>query len=190
MKAFLRVFLAAAGRALFASQARSVDGQRNGFVIGGGIGVGSTNYKLELQSIYGSGQSDWENKLSYMTDFKFGLGLSRNVEVVLTSKMSWFDIEGLTFASGITGLETNIYLQTIGVYFSGGLGVATLSDPFEDKPETWSGIGAFGGMGYEFASHYALEFNAIYGLPDREESGATLVFENLVARILFVVTAY
>ena len=49
-----------------------------------------------------------------------------------------------------------------GLFISGGLGLSTLSAPFETDVESSNGFGVFGGAGYEFASHWNVAADIFY----------------------------
>ncbi|OGC87987.1 MAG: hypothetical protein A2142_02080 [candidate division Zixibacteria bacterium RBG_16_48_11] len=126
-----------------------------------------------------------------MTDLKIGYAPTEQVEIYYSSKVSWFSVgdgDAVIFAYGFGSAAISYYFQPQSptFYVSGGLGVATLSDPFEDDPETSSGFGLFAGGGYEFARHYAVEFDLMYGLP--KDQGIT--FKGFVPRLVFVATAF
>ncbi len=171
------------------STAFGFDGVRKGFVLGGGVGMGLSSYTISI----GSFDSDRENRFSFMTDFKIGYAPTNQVEVVYSSKGVWFKGDGnvlntLTFLHSLSTASVNYYLKPEGPTFflSGGLGLASLSDPFENNPENWTGFGFYVGGGYEFVKHYGVAFDLMYGLP--EDSGVT--FNGLTPRVVFVATAF
>ena len=160
------------------------NGVRKGFILGGGIGLGMTSFKEELGSL----STDWSSNFAFMTDFKIGYAPTNQVEVVYSSKGSWWGESGVTFLHGYHTAAVNYFIapQTPSFYVTGGLGFSTLSAPFEANTSTDVGFGIFAGGGYEFAPHYALEFNLAYGAPG--DSGAR--FKGLVPRVTFVATAF
>src|SRR3989304_3139111 len=116
----------------------SFDGQRKGFVLGGGLGIGLTSYVIDV----GGFQSDRQNKFSFMTDFKIGYAPTNQVEVVYASKGSWWGESGVTLLNGYGTAAVNYFIapQTPSFYVTGGVGFATLGAPFEGNttPDTRS----------------------------------------------------
>ena len=182
-----RIALVLAGILLFASavQVRAFDGQRKGFILGGGLGLGVTSYTIDSDFF---GESDRFNEFSFMTDFKIGYAPSEQVEIYYSSKGSWWGEDGITFlhSYGTAAISYYFLPQSPSFYISGGLGFSSLSAPFEDNTDTDIGFGIFFGGGYEFVRHFAVEADLMYGQP--QESGFT--FKGFVPRIVFVATAF
>jgi hypothetical protein len=164
---------------LMAVGAAAFDGQRRGFILGGGLGFGMTSF---TQTIEGGGisiTSDRENEGAFMTDFRIGWGANEQTEIYYASKVSWFGItnvndDDVTIANGIGGIGfTHSLKYDVPTWFvTGGIGLATWSLPLEDNaPDAWNGFGLFAGMGYEFSKHYCFEFDLIYGNPGDSDGG-------------------
>jgi len=176
-----RIALVLAGILLFASavQVRAFDGQRKGFILGGGLGLGMSTYSAEGSPRF--------TEFALMTDFKIGYAPSEQVEVFYSSKVSWFEESGTIFSHGLGSVAVNYFLNPEQpFYLSGGVGFSNLSDPFESNSETWWGVGFFGGAGYEFSRHYAVQFDLMVGFP--QESGFTFNF--ITPRVLVIATAF
>jgi opacity protein-like surface antigen len=162
----------------FAVGANAFDGQKKGFILGGGLGFGMTSF---TQSFEGGGisiTSDRENKGAFGTDFRIGWGVNERTAVYYTGKISWFGIdngygESVTIADGIHGLGvTHSFRAWVPTWFvTGGLALATWSAPFETNSGTWNGFGFYVGTGYEFSKHYGVEFDVVYGNPGDSEGG-------------------
>ena len=173
------------------------DGVRKGFVLGGGLGFGLSSYTVKLSDPFVSIESDRENRFSFMTDFKIGYAPTNQVEIVYSNKSAWFKGDGyvlntLTFLHGLSTASVNYYLKPEGPTFflSGGLGLASLSDPFENNPESWYGFGFYVGGGYEIIKHYAVVFDLMYGIPSDTQFGVEATYKGLTPRVTFVATAF
>jgi hypothetical protein len=158
--------------------ATAFDGQKKGFLLGGGLGAGMISYTQTME--YGglSVTSDRENKGSFNTDFKIGWGINEQTEIFYTSKVTWFRVDNpigddVTFADGLYGIGGAYSFRAwIPTWFvTGGLALSTWTAPFEENSSTWSGLGFYLGTGYEFSRHYNVEFDVIYGNPGDSEAG-------------------
>ncbi len=173
-----RVLLVAALVGIMAVGAAAFDGQKKGFLLGGGLGAGMISYTQTVE--YGglSITSDRENKGAFNTDFKIGWGINEKTEIFYTSKVTWFGVDNpigdnVTFADGLYGIGVaHSFRAWIPTWFvTGGLAMSTWTAPFESNSNTWSGLGLYLGTGYEFARHYNVEFDVIYGNPGDSEGG-------------------
>jgi hypothetical protein len=169
-----------------AVQVWAFDGQRKGFILGGGLGLGMTSYKFES----GPFQTDTENQFSFMTEFKIGYAPTEQVEVFYASKVSWFNdaLDNVIVANGLGLAAVSYYFlpQTPTWFVTGGLGFSTASAPFEESSRTYVGFGVSVGGGYEFARHFAVEFDLMYSAP--EDEGVT--FKGFVPRVVVTATAF
>jgi len=151
--------------------ARDLKAQRSGFIIGFGIGAGVTWF-----SVPGSG-SDGEAGLA--TDFKIGAQVSQSVQVYYLGRTNWFKpraFEAKTsnrtlslrrrgsfvVAAGISAIGVTYVLPSAPVHLSGGVGLATWID-FGGGAVSFSGPGLTGGVGWEFADLWLLDFALTYG---------------------------
>jgi hypothetical protein len=192
-----RMFVVAVLVAVMAVGATAFDGQRKGFLLGGGLGAGMITYTQTLE--YGglSITSDRENKGAFNTDFKIGYGINERTEVYYTSKVTWFGMDnsvgdGVTIADGLYGIGVSHSLKSWipTWYLTGGLALATWSAPFEENSDTWSGLGFYLGAGYEFSRHYSFEVDVIYGNPGDSEAGIEASTRSTAFRATFNALAY
>ena len=168
---------------VLAPYSQAFDGQRQGFILGGGLGVGLTTYTYSASGA----SSDRFNEVGFMTDFKIGYAPNEQVEIYYSNKLSWFDEGGAVLAHGVGSAAVNYYLQPqMPWYISGGVGLGSVTAPFEENSEYWVGFGFFGGVGYEFSRHFAVEFDMMLGFPG--ESGIT--FNGINPRVVIVGTAF
>jgi hypothetical protein len=159
------------------------DGQRKGFILGGGAGLAHTSFTQEVSVDYWgyheSVESDRENKVGVATDFKIGYAWDNSWAIYYTSKVSWFGMENtygkdVTIASGQGAAAVTHWFkpQVPSWFVAGGLGYSTWSLPFEDNaPDTWIGPGLFMGGGYEFSRHWSFEGYLAWGKPKDTEWG-------------------
>jgi hypothetical protein len=165
------------------TQAHAFDGQRKGFLLGGGLGLGFTSFSQEVAvSFWGyheSVKSDRENKVGVISDFKIGYAPDNSWAIYYTSKVSWFGMENalgnnVTVANGLGAAAVSYWFkpQAPSPFIAGGIGYSTWSLPFEDDPpDTWTGPGFFVGGGYEFSRHWSIEGYLSWGKPKHEEFG-------------------
>ena len=164
------------------TNANAFDGKRKGFFLGGGLGPGFTSLKetITYSGLFdgeSSESSEWESKFGLMTYFKIGYAPSDIVEIHYTNKISWFGDkvyffgdsmgEDVTMASGLSTLGMTYYFkpEAPSYFITGGIGFSTLSLPFESHSEIKIGGGLFAGAGYEFARHFNVELDLIWGKP-------------------------
>ncbi len=164
------------------------DGQRKGFILGGGLGLGMTSFQEEL----GGFKFDRVNKLALMTDFKIGYAPNEQWEIYYSDKSSWFDVDGTIALHGLGTASINYYLKPLAptFYLSGGLGLATISTPFENNTDTDIGVGFFAGAGYEFVRHFAVQFDFMFGMPQESSGGVDYTFTGLTPRVSVIATAF
>lgn len=138
----------------------SFDGERKGFILGGGIGAGYLSNSSSYESY-----SSTDNRGVFLTNFKIGYAPSNTLEVYYISKVSWWSKTDITYALGVSAIAVTFYTDSeteTGLSISGGLGLSALSAPFETDVESSSGFGVFGGAGYEFANHWTVELDVLY----------------------------
>ncbi len=192
MKKFLLVLVLS----LFVvSSAFGFNGVRKGFVLGGGLGLGMTSFKEELGSL----QFNRENKFSFMTDFKIGYAPTNQVEIVYTSKDAWFSAgdstSSTTFLHGVSTASVNYYLKPEGptFYVGGGIGVSSISAPFDKNAFSFDnalGLGIYASGGYEFAKHFAVAVDLMYGQPKDTQLGVDYTFKGFTPRVSVIATAF
>jgi len=131
----------------------SFDGERKGFILGGGIGAGFLS------------NSEIENRAVFVTNFKIGYAPSNTLEIYYLSNVSWWGVDDITFTSGLSAIAATFYLDNTtetGWFVTGGLGLSAFSAPFEPDLESSSGFGLIAGGGYEFSSHWNVELDLKY----------------------------
>ena len=121
--------------------------QRRGFIFGFGLGAGVTS------STQGGG-AEW----GLATDLKIGSQVSKSVQVYYLGRTNW-----TAEIPGISALGVTYVLPSAPVHISGGLGLATLWDFNYQGPSV--GFGVTGGVGWEFADRWLLDFAVTNGGP-------------------------
>ena len=160
-----------------APSAGAFDGDRKGFVLGGGIGGGAASLEQEITGTL-SGSGAKETKGTFVTDFRIGGAFNENWMLYYDNQVWWGSAEfksgTQTFALGI-GLVGLSYYFTAGApswYLVGSVGVSTFGP--SDDYGAQSGFGISGGAGYEFAPHWSAEAVIGWGNPKEESGGSTL----------------
>lgn len=176
---------------------QAFDGHRQGFFVGGGVGFGLSSF---TQKLSGNDEltSDRSNKPALQTDLKAGSGMRDNLQIFYALKISWLKMknvfgDNVTVSSGIHSLGATYYLRpdAPSYYLTGGLGVAYWTLPFEDDaPDTWYGIGIYGGAGYEFKRHYSVEINLGYGHPQKTQNNIKASANVISIQAVFGAMAY
>lgn len=139
---------------VLSSQLLAFDGQRKGFILGGGIGGGYLHYTEPFLGL---------NKFAVATNFKIGYAPSNTLEIYYINSASWFAFADTTFIIGVSGVGLTKYLNPNGTGFfvCGGIGVSVLQ-ALESGAHSTTGAGFLGGVGYEFAKHWNLQADVAY----------------------------
>jgi hypothetical protein len=138
--------------------ARDLFAQRRGFIFGFGLGAGVTSATR--------GASEWSG-WGLATDLKIGAQASKSVQVYYLGRTNWFTETDLV-AAGISAVGVTYVLPTAPVHISGGLGLATflpLCVECSNSTPNGVGLGLTGGVGWEFADPWLLDFAVTYGTP-------------------------
>ncbi|HBC47605.1 MAG TPA: hypothetical protein DEO84_07760 [candidate division Zixibacteria bacterium] len=194
-KWFLPIILAVILEMSVAAQA--FDGQRKGFIIGGGLGMGLSSYAQSFETNRHRYIIDRIDKGALISDFKVGYAPTKRIEIYYTSKFSWFRMtnaigDNVIVADGISGLGVSRYFRsTIPAWFlSGGIAMSTWSLPFEGNSSAWRGFGFYVGGGYEFTRHLDVEANLIWARPNLTENGVKATTYSLSWKFTLNVLAY
>jgi len=144
------------------------DGERKGFIIGGGAGFGYLPKSICLKGTvkpFCPFPSVIEYKGVFLTNFKIGYAPSNTLEIFYINKSSWWIVSDITFLSGLSAVAFTAYFDNtldFGWFVSSGIGLSSLSAPFESGIKSNSGFGLFLGGGYEFSAHWNIEVNLLY----------------------------
>ncbi len=142
------------------------NGQKKGFILGGGIGAGYLSYKetspeFKLNRFAGAG------------NFKIGYAPTDSFEIYFVGDLSMFgylfqgdvDDMGVTVI-GFNGLGLTKYLSTRGTGFfvSGGVGISFLSffSTRTGSGDVNGGLGLLGGIGYDLSRHWRIQGDVVY----------------------------
>ncbi len=154
---------------------------RSGFIIGIGLGFGSstlsrsaTSFSFGSNTFTSGGGSNTETGLN--GDFKIGHAPTDQVAIYLTGKAT-------SYPSGSSGVSTFVGVGCIGgtyffkpdapsLFVSAGIGSSVIqsSSDFSSASSSTRGFGAFVGGGYEFARHWDVELNLMFGSPQSDVS--------------------
>ena len=123
------------------------DGQRKGFILGGGVGGGF----LIMKSSSSFGEFTESNAV-FLTEFKIGGAPSNTLEVFLIAKGSHLGESDLTLTAA--GISKYFGTSETGLFVTGGVGLSAV--------EFAEGLGLFGGVGYEFSKHFSIQGDILY----------------------------
>ena len=150
------------------------DGQRRGFIFGGGLGGAFVPNQFSGKSTIGR----TERKAAFLAELKIGYALTNSTEIYYVSKSSWW-VEDERFNSNTIlllwfaaiGMSKYLSSSETGFFFKAGIGLSVLK-ALENSVDSLHGWGFFAGVGYELAKHWSTEIELLYsGL---EESGINL----------------
>ena len=171
---------------VLAATSLAFDGNRKGFILGAGLGLGYTSHKNSLEHET-QGVTSFERLTStgLATDFRIGYGFSEGFLLYYTSKVNWLkagwvvqredtippyekywaESEDTTTAAGVGGIGLSYYLdpESSPLYLIVAVPLAGWVAPFEDNMNTLGGLGFSAGAGYEFAKHLSVEAVVFYG---------------------------
>jgi opacity protein-like surface antigen len=178
---------------MVATTATAFDGYRKGFILGGGLGFGLTNFSQELNDM----SSDSETNLGVGTDFVIGGGINEKMMIHWVSKVAWTSMENVfgnsvTIASGFGGAALTGFINEVppSLYWTVGLGFTSWSAPFESGSTASYGFGLLGGLGYEFTKHWTVEGGVTYGQPKETEGSLELTTKALNFTVVVKVLGY
>lgn len=178
----------------------SFDGNRQGFILGGGIGPSLTTYAQELRAPSGSTKEiPRETRVGFATDFMIGYGFNDRFALVGFNKINWFQYENPYRKEMAVlvdeGIGTIIHLDqnaSRAPYLHFGFGFSGWSG-FSDKDEpTTPGIAVAGGIGFEIKAHYGIQLNCFYGNPSPANTpfGEEVQVSGLGFQFIVVAIAY
>src|SRR5574341_518864 len=190
MNRFSIIFLTVSNLLFLSIRSDAFDGNRKGFIIGGGLGLGSVSFSIAEKPFLDHLPSQSQN--SFVGSFKIGYAVNDNLEIYIGDKESLVtDIlpsrAGL-YVYGLLSVGASYYFRTAipAPYLSAGIGKSYLLAPLNKDLESWFGNGLYVGSGLEIGKHVGVEFDLVYSRP---ESGR-YIFEGLVPSLLFVITGY
>lgn len=194
----LALSLAFLGLAACALPAHAFDGQRKGFILGVGAGLGVSSFTQTLDvSGLGSETSDRETKVGVAADFRIGWGVDDQLLLYYDNRANWFSVENVfdesvTLVDGLSTFGASYYFQPAApsAFVTGGIGWATWTTPFEEESSGALGFGLYGGGGYEFNKLLSVEGSISYGMPSDEASGVKLTTDSIGLRLMLVLMGY
>lgn len=139
--------------------------QRKGFVLNLGLGVGETKWSANGDNSLSNG--------GIATDFKIGHAPSDQLLIYYTNDASFFSLEGTDdqlVVSGLSGVGGTYFLKPAApsFFFDASLGISAFNilDTDGGGTESYTGLGIGVGGGYEFARHWLVDLDVVFGSPD------------------------
>jgi len=131
------------------------DGERKGFILGGGFGAGYLSNTISFNS-----SSESDGRAAILTNLKIGYAPSNTLEIYYITKASWWGESNKTFILGLSAKAATVYIDNkteTGLFISGGIGFGwfissdfkRLFEKFGPDVDSSTGFGLFGGVGYE-----------------------------------------
>jgi len=163
----------------FFSSLSAWDGKRQGFIFGGGLGIGPA-------IITGSGADDlvdWdvEVRVPVVTSFYIGGALNDQLMMYYNEKTNWYKLGGHIWTASNSTFAITYFFEEEAPSFevSGGIGLATVSAIDVDS-ETNYGIGLHFTAGFEFYPHCMVEGGVQYSAVFDTLLGETIAIHHLV----------
>lgn len=179
------------------SDADAFDGNRKGFILGGGLGLGVTSF---TQTVGGFGPRltlERGRKLGLQTSFRIGYAPSEYGQIYWSNRVSWFGMENnfgnhVAIAHGIGGIGVTYYFHPVtpSFFITGVIGFSTWFTLFESYPDILYGDGISGGFGYEFVRHWSVEISVSHGDLRENASGRRTSFSALTVKAFVSVVEY
>ena len=152
-------------------------GRRKGFIFGLGVGVGRTSFTKPFAEYYWRHvyESEWSTERqtisALVTELKIGHGLTDQFLLYYTSRISWLPLQHFykdtMVANGAAGMGLMYFpFRKRGLYLVGNIGLATLvtwQPPLTLENARQTGVSISGGIGYEFLSHWSIDFTVNSG---------------------------
>jgi len=158
-----------------------LDDNKQGFLIG--LGIGLTSISTELN--FNNTPTLDERAIGMATSFKIGYAFNEQFSVYYTNQVDWYTFKDSSTQVGLTGIGTDYYFtNTSGLYATGMLGFGSISNLTDNGASTGSGFGL--GIGYDLLPHMSVE--AAYMHINIEENNAELYTDSL--RMKFQYTWY
>ncbi len=146
------------------------DNHRQGFIIGGlgGIALDTWNVLEEVDDY--ERKVDHGDKISLHVDFRIGGGFKGDkfmlyewfVVDLLVGETYDYDYKEYSYLTiiffGGPGVSYYFKPTSPSLYINAGIGIAMWSAPTSHQP----GVGAMGGIGYEFTRHFSVEFGVMW----------------------------
>ncbi len=173
------------------------DNQRQGFIIGGLGGIAVVTWKDDGVWVNGYKFDAYGTNIALHIDFRVGGGFKGDKFMLyFWSVCNWFSIENYydpddpdypedqLIINGIGGLGVSYYFKPTSpsLYINAGIGIAMWS-------AIQPGVGAMGGIGYEFFRHLSVECGVMWCNGMRELIGPSVV-ESLAISLSIIVICY
>ena len=141
------------------------DGQRRGFLLGFGAGIGSV----------AAGEVVKPDIIGLQTDLKLGWGISDQWQVLYSGKQIWWSSEDVFVTGAFPSVGAAYYLKpnAPSIFVTGGVGGWILGAAARDigVGVAFLGPGGFVGAGYEIGRHICLELDAGVGALPSADAG-------------------
>ncbi len=143
---------------LFPMQSKAMRGDRAGFVLGLGAGLGSAEIRLDGK-VDGEDVSGSDSQNGLATVFKLGGSVHDNVELFLSNRTVFFTFEDDMYFQGMSAIGVACYVEedSPSLFLGFELGVGTLMN-FEAS-ETDSGIGGAIVAGFALGNQWVAELS-------------------------------
>jgi len=141
-----------AGVLVIPTMADVFDDNKQGFIIGLGIGATSVSTDVNFKN---STDLD-ERKFGLATSFKLGYGFNDQLSLYYTNQVDWYKFKGESTTLGLTGIGVDYYFDNNSPFYSTTMiGFGTISDIKDNSISR--GFAYELGLGYDIAPHMSVE---------------------------------
>lgn len=161
------------GMLILVSLSYGFDGERKGFILGGGIGGTLGKYDQNGKE---------SNKIGLGTNLKIGYSFDGISDFFYFSKVSWYE-EEIEYSDkkwdstyGIAGIGYGRRIKNY--YIDGGIGISRYTFDYKDSKENENGIGMYMGAGYNFTKNINISVEYVYGKTDNTSGNILMLMLN------------
>jgi len=158
------ILLVALGVLLAAASVLAFDDNREGFMLGGGAGLGAVSSEGQDASF------------AFMTDFVIGYAPTPQLAIHYSNKVAWYSTEWTAGSiwypetiAGVSAAAVTYWFQPAApsLFITGGIGIGIQAVPFESDADSCTGLGLVGGAGREFSRHWSIAAEVFYANPGK-----------------------
>lgn len=174
------------------SSANAFDGNRKGFILGGGMGVVPvSNWKIDV-GFFGLEGSIDENNVGFGLHIIIGGAFNEHNMLVYEGNLSGFKSElfDQSAVQGFNGAVWYHYFQETGKTPFTALGLGLSYFKLEDFDAVEPGGSLLFGAGYEFSKHWQFGVYLTYGKTSDSAPGVDVSLEHANLSILFTAIAF
>lgn len=155
----------------------SFDGKRQGFVLGGGLGISSDYFNIGYVD-YDDGPNFKGNEVGLYSNFTIGYGIDNHLVLSFTRKASCFFLEDDDYmeliGNGINAFSGTYYFYLNSpTFITVGAGLSEWYEITDSILPTNFGFGFYAGAGIEMSKNIEMEMDVMIGFASGEQVDVT-----------------